>query len=134
MTNEFLHSLILCWDESNASYFQSDSMVGDEVILSDPESQLRPASLRSAADLWQLFWHLSICSNSTNCPMKLRFGEMIGRLLLTSLYASTSVINEWRIRYAIVIVADREIPAWQWTNTLQPFCRASSVQIKHNKY
>lgn len=67
------------------------------------------------------------CSNSSNWPMKLRFGEMIGRANFTNLYASNSDNDLYRITYAIAIVALREMPAWQCNNTVDPLIRASSV-------
>lgn len=35
----------------------------------------------------------NFCSNSSNCPMKFKFGEMIGRANLTMLYASSRLID-----------------------------------------
>jgi hypothetical protein len=58
---------------------------------------------------------------------------MIGRAFLTSLYASTMVSSLCFMMYAMVIVADRDTPAWQCTSTLAPLLRASSetTQGKH---
>lgn len=70
------------------------------------------------------------CSSSSNCPIKLRFGEMIGRANFTNLYASSSESDLYRITYAIAIVALREMPAWQCNNTVDPLTRASSTKDK----
>ena len=45
---------------------------------------LRPDSLASS---------LRTCSNSHNCPMKLRLGDIMERLVLTNLYASAMAIG-----------------------------------------
>ena len=50
--------------------------------------------------------------------MKLKLGEMIERRFLTYSYASSSRSLYLLIRYARQMVADLEMPAWQWTNTL----------------
>lgn len=65
--------------------------------------------------------------------MKLRFGEIIGRANFTSLYASNSESDLYRITYAIAIVALREIPAWQCNKTVDPLIRASSAMEKTKK-
>lgn len=89
---------------------------------------------------WQLFGSsgaaatppdaLKPCSSSNNCPIKFRLGLMIGRAFFTSLYASTIDKPLCRIMYAMAIVALRDTPAWQCTNTLLPAFRASSVREK----
>lgn len=61
----------------------------------------------------------SCFSNSNSWPKKLKFGEMVGRLSFTYLYASSVVILRYFITYAIANVADREIPARQCTRTRQ---------------
>lgn len=73
------------------------------------------------------------CSSSSNWPIKLRFGEIIGRANFTSLYASNSESDLYRITYAIAIVALREIPAWQCNKTVDPLIRASSAMEKIKK-
>lgn len=70
------------------------------------------------------------CSNSNNWPIKLRFGEMIGRANFTNLYASSSDNDLYRITYAIAMVALREMPAWQCNKTVDPLSRASSTRRK----
>lgn len=68
-----------------------------------------------------------LCSSSNSCPMKFRFGDMIGRAALTILYASTMDTFRWRITYAMAMVGDREMPAWQCISTLPPDFRAPSA-------
>ena len=75
---------------------------------------------------------LKPCSSSNNCPIKFRLGLMIGRAFFTSLYASTMDRPLCRIMYAIAIVALRDTPAWQCTNTLLPAFRASSARQKQS--
>jgi len=52
---------------------------------------------------------------------------MMGRTVFTILYASTMDICLYFITYAITMVADREMPAWQWTRMLLPDFLASSA-------
>lgn len=75
------------------------------------------------------------CSNSNSCPIKFRFGDIIGRANFTNLYASISDIDLYRITYAMAMVALREMPAWQCNKTVDPLLRASSVshENKENK-
>lgn len=56
--------------------------------LSISESELLVAD--AAGDGSNLPAARKLCSSSSNCPMKLRFGEMMGRANLTKLYASNS--------------------------------------------
>lgn len=70
---------------------------------------------------------MRLCSNSNNWPMKFKFGEIMGRANLTNWYASRRESDLYRITYAMAIVADREMPAWQCNNTVDPLLRASSV-------
>lgn len=67
-----------------------------------------------------------LSSSSKSCPMKFRFGDIIGRAALTILYASTNETCWYFIMYAIAIVALRDTPAWQCTNTFEPLFRAFS--------
>lgn len=74
-----------------------------------------------------------LCSNSNSWPMKFKFGEMIGRACFTNWYASRSVNDLYFITYAMAIVAERDIPAWQCNSTVDPFLRASSVNRNERK-
>lgn len=94
--------------------------------LSISESELLVAD--AAGDGTNLPVARKFCSSSNNWPMKLRFGEMIGRANLTKLYASNSDIDLYRMTYAMAIVALLEMPAWQCNNTVDPLRRASSAK------
>lgn len=76
-------------------------------------------------------WFLSLIllSSSKSCPMKLMFGLMMGRQLLTTWYASITVMKLCLTRYPMAIVGEREIPAWQWIRTLLPLFRAVSDEL-----
>lgn len=74
-----------------------------------------------------------LCSSSSSWPIKLRFGDMIGRAALTILYASTMVAFRWRITYAMAMVGDRDMPAWQCMRTLPPDFRAPSKENNRKK-
>lgn len=65
--------------------------------------------------------------------MKFRFGDMIGRDAFTILYASTMDIFRWRITYAMAMVGERDMPAWQWISTLPPDFRAASAKRERKK-
>lgn len=73
------------------------------------------------------------CSNSNSCPIKFKFGEIIGRANFTNLYASISEIDLYRITYAMAMVALREMPAWQCNKTVDPLTRASSVSHENEE-
>ena len=77
------------------------------------------------------FTNLSERSKSCSCPRKLKLGEMLGLQSRTKSYAASRESSCSAIRYATVIVTDREIPARQWTKTPCFFCRASSAKIYH---
>lgn len=94
--------------------------------FSTSESELFVADAAGDGSSWPAA--RKFCSNSSNWPMKLRFGEMMGRANLTKLYASSSDNDLYRITYAMAIVALREIPAWQCSNTVDPLRRASSAK------
>lgn len=100
----------------------------------------------SSLDCWlqRYWWHgdlqsvssfLKLCSNSNNCPMKFKFGDIMGRTAFTILYASIIDNCLYFIMYAIAIVALRDTPAWQWTKTLAPFFLAASANriTKHSQ-
>lgn len=70
-------------------------------------------------------------SKFSNCPIKLKLGETIWRLFLTNSYASSIRKRREAIIYAIQMVALREIPAWQWTNTRPLSFFTSSVNKKN---
>lgn len=73
---------------------------------------------------------LRFFSNSNNCPMKLKLGAMMHRFVLTNLYASTMDICVFFMMYAMVMVAERDTPAWQWMRTF-PFASATeSINAK----
>jgi len=52
-----------------------------------------------------------LCSSSRSCPMKLRFGEMMGRACFTCSYASAMDSPRKRMRYAMATAADLDTPA-----------------------
>lgn len=52
--------------------------------------------------------------------MKARLGEMTCRRRFTKSKASSRLTRRACMRYARQMVADREIPAWQWTSTRPP--------------
>jgi hypothetical protein len=56
-------------------------------------------------------------SNSSSCRRKLAFGLAHDRLLRNNLYALVRSIPRLRIKNARMMVADRDTPCWQWTNT-----------------
>lgn len=56
---------------------------------SSPPLRARKASLRAASSASSF---LTIFSYSRSCPRKLKFGEIVGRLSLTYLYASSEDI------------------------------------------
>ena len=78
-------------------------------------------------------WFIKSISYSCSWRMKLKFGEMT---LLRSLRKSKAWFNVnplWYMRYARQMVAERLIPAWQWTRTQPPLRRTSSVKNKMHK-
>ena len=68
-------------------------------------------------------------SKPNSCPMKLKFGDIILRFDFTYSYASSMRSRLVAIRYAMQIVAERLMPAWQWINTFPPQLFTESKQI-----
>lgn len=76
-------------------------------------------------------WHVVSClSKSKSWPMKWKLGEIFDFLDLTKSYASLSERAILNMRYAIVIVTEREIPARQCTSTPSSLERPSSKEKK----
>lgn len=80
----------------------SDTSICEDVSPSDADllnSQVAPSSLSSYTDGVLLLFVVDfktpsafkLCSNSKSCPIKFRFGEMIGRFCFTTLYASNKL-------------------------------------------
>lgn len=111
----------LLWINRAVKTSSSSSFSISESELFDADAAGSGASLPAAR---------KFCSSSSNWPIKLRFGDMIGRANFTNLYASSSDSDLYRITYAIAMVALREMPAWQCNKTVDPFNRASSIRKK----
>lgn len=71
-------------------------------------------------EFWSVFSFRLLASSfskRSSCNMKARLGEMTVRSLRTNSKASSRRICRTFMRYARHIVAERLIPAWQWTRT-----------------
>ena len=91
-----------------------------------------PGGFKSHVQRWGL-GGFNWCSKSSNWPIKLKLGEMLAFLRRTKSYASFRLIDILYIRYATVIVTEREIPAKQCTRTPSPRSRAPSVNHNQTK-
>lgn len=76
------------------------------------EEGLAASAAQEVASTWD--------SNCSSWPRKLKLGEMMLRRCRTNSKASSRRTLFLFIRYARQMVADREMPAWQWTST-RPF-------------
>lgn len=85
-------------DDSDTS-IRRDGSPSDAVLLN---SQVAPSSLSSPSDELLLLLLVDfktpaafkVCSSSRSCPMKFKFGEIIGRFCFTTLYASNNE-SDW---------------------------------------
>ena len=65
--------------------------------------------------------------------MKLRFGEMAGRLSLTSWYADCIDRPKYDMRYAMVRVTERDTPAMQWMRMIEFVLQAFSARDERDE-
>lgn len=101
---------------------------GDDSFLWLVDAEVMHAWSKGEVDwnIWSCcvwFWLIgekTWVSKPNNWPIKLKFGEIMRRRDFTNSYASSIRSFLVAIKYAIQIVADLLIPAWQWTKTF-PF-------------